>query len=77
MAPKAGQKQPARRRGLMAGAYILFLATLSLIASAKELSTSEIYRSAKAAVVKLTVLGQHNEILKIGTGFLSRQMACS
>jgi S1-C subfamily serine protease len=48
---------------------ILFLAMLSLTASAKEFSTSEIYQSAKAAVVKLTVLGQHNEPLKTGTGF--------
>jgi hypothetical protein len=53
--------------------YIWFLAMLSLVASAKELSTSEIYRSAKAAVVKLTVLGQHNETLKIGTGFFVSQ----
>lgn len=48
---------------------IVFLAMLSLTASAKEFSTSEIYQSAKAAVVKLTVLGQHNEPSKTGTGF--------
>src|SRR6266481_8611729 len=39
--------------------YILFLAMLPLVASAKELSTSEIYQSVKAAVVKLTVFDQH------------------
>jgi len=49
--------------------YILFLGMLSLVASAKEFSTSEVYRSAKAAVVKLTVFGEHNETMETGTGF--------
>jgi S1-C subfamily serine protease len=62
----------SRWRGRVSGGRslsILFLAMLSLTASAREFSTSEIYQSAKAAVVKLTVLGQHNEPLKTGTGF--------